>query len=204
MRAARRGFLLYLALLSLGAGGLASCAPENVPPPRTSAVSALPAPAPEKEVPSPPLPRPARKPAPPEQSEEPASAKGDGGELHALAPSQPPAGATTPEGFSQAGQAPPVSPASGPTGPVAPQASELIGLDQPAATRLFGSATEQSEEPPATVWRYKTATCELDLLFYLDVRSGRMRTLHYRLRGDGADAGGRENCLRSLVASHRG
>ncbi len=81
-----------------------------------------------------------------------------------------------------------------------PQVSELVGLDQPAATRLFGSAAERSEEPPSTVWRYKTATCELDLFFYLDLRSGRMRTLHYTFKGDANDAARRQDCLRSLFA----
>ena len=97
----------------------------------------------------------------------------------------------------------PVGP--GPSPPVAPppQAKELIGLDQPAATRLFGAAAERTEEPPATVWRYKTATCELDLYFYLDLRSGRMRTLHYAFRGDAADAAGRQNCLREIVTARR-
>jgi hypothetical protein len=80
----------------------------------------------------------------------------------------------------------------------------LIGLDQPAATRLFGPATERSEEPPATVWRYKTASCELDLFFYLDLRSGQMRTLHYALKGSGADTKRRQDCLQSLVASRGG
>ena len=83
----------------------------------------------------------------------------------------------------------------------APQASELVGLDQPAATRLFGAAAERSEEPPATVWRYKTASCELDLFFYLDLRSGRMRTLSYTFKGDAADADRRQDCLRSLFAA---
>jgi hypothetical protein len=77
----------------------------------------------------------------------------------------------------------------------------LIGLDQPAATRLFGTATERTEEPPATVWRYKTSTCELDLFFYLDMRSGRMRTLRYTFRGDATDPNGRQNCLRDIVAA---
>jgi len=85
-----------------------------------------------------------------------------------------------------------------------PSQAELIGLDQPEATRLFGPAAEKSDEPPATIWRYKTATCELDLFFYLDLRSGRMRTLHYSFKGEGTDAAGRQDCLRSLVASRGG
>jgi hypothetical protein len=102
----------------------------------------------------------------------------------------------------------PLSPgdAAGPPAPANPAGSppshiELIGLDQPAATRLFGPAAERSEEPPATVWRYKSATCELDLFFYLDLRSGRMRTLHYALKGGTSDAAQRQNCLRSLIAA---
>ncbi len=88
-----------------------------------------------------------------------------------------------------------------PTPALPPRASELIGLDQPAATHLFGTATEKSEAPPATVWRYRTATCELDLYFYLDLRSGRMRALHYAFKGDPADPAGRQDCLRSLVVA---
>ena len=88
----------------------------------------------------------------------------------------------------------------GPAAVASPQVQELIGLDQPAATRLFGTAGERNEEPPATVWRYKTANCELDLFFYLDLRSGRMRTLHYAFKGDATDSAGRQNCLRDLAA----
>jgi hypothetical protein len=89
--------------------------------------------------------------------------------------------------------------AAGPTAVASPHAEELIGLDQPAATRLFGPA-ERSEEPPATLWRYKTANCELDLFFYLDLRSGRMRTLHYAFKGEATDPAHRQNCLRDLAA----
>ena len=78
---------------------------------------------------------------------------------------------------------------------------ELIGLDQQAATRLFGAAAERSEKPPATIWRWRSATCELDLYFYLDLRSGRMRSLHYVFKGDAA---GQEECLKSLSEAARG
>src|SRR5271156_1292570 len=85
-----------------------------------------------------------------------------------------------------------------------PSQAELIGLDQSEAMRLLGPATETSDEPPATVWRYKTATCELDLFFYLDLRSGRMRTLHYSFKGEDAEAARRQECWRSLIASRGG
>jgi len=79
-----------------------------------------------------------------------------------------------------------------------PQASELIGLDQTEVTRVLGAAAEQFERPPAMVWRYKNATCELDLFFYLDLRSNRLRTLHYAVKGDGGDPARRQDCLESL------
>jgi hypothetical protein len=84
------------------------------------------------------------------------------------------------------------------TGPAAPQASELIGLDQPGVTRVSGAAEEQFERPPAMVWRYKNTTCELDLFFYLDLRSNRMRTLHYAVKGNDVDPAKRQACLASL------
>jgi len=94
-------------------------------------------------------------------------------------------------------------PSPRPAGVAPPQLRELIGLDQPAATRLFGAAVERSEQPPATIWRYRTETCELDLFFYLDLRSGQMRTLHYSFKGAVTDAIGRQNCLSELVAGRR-
>jgi hypothetical protein len=75
----------------------------------------------------------------------------------------------------------------------------LIGLDPAAAARLFGQASEKSEKSPARVWRYKTDTCELDLFFYLDLRSGKMRTLHYSFKGDAGDLAKRQECLRAIV-----
>jgi hypothetical protein len=96
-------------------------------------------------------------------------------------------------------------PPLGPTAtPPPPQASELIGLDQPAATRLLGAAAERFEQPPAMVWRYKTPTCDLDLFFYLDLRSGQMRTLHYSFKGDAADTARQQDCLQSLIAARGG
>jgi hypothetical protein len=103
--------------------------------------------------------------------------------------------------FTPSGPAAPSSPDAPATKSSLPQASELIGLDEPAATRLLGAAAEQFEQPPAAVWRYKNATCELDLFFYLDLRSNRMRTLHYALKGNGGDTAKRQDCLNSLHAA---
>jgi hypothetical protein len=175
MMAARRRFPLIAAVLGVGVGILVSCAKEQPPAPATTASVAAPQPPPRQGTIAPAPPRPPRKPAPPLPPESSVPDRGD----EALAMIEP-------------------EPAQRPSGPN-PRPEELIGLDQPAATRLFGTAVERSEEPPATIWRYKTANCELDLFFYLDLRSGRMRTLHYAFKGDAADSARRQNCLRDLA-----
>jgi hypothetical protein len=82
-----------------------------------------------------------------------------------------------------------------------PDASDLIGLNEADAVKLFGAAGQKVDAPPATVWRYRGANCELDLMFYLDLHSGEMRTLRYAIKGEPAGTAGRRNCLRSLVVA---
>jgi len=188
-----RRLLLDPALLGLGASMTLSCVEQPPPPPQmTAAIQPPQQPAPK--MPSLVVPRPVRKPSPPQATENPPaedpSPKADEGAL-AMIPPEPARPVPSPAVAS-----PPQSAVSPP-----PQVKELIGLDQPAATHLFGAAVERAEEPPASVWRYKTATCELDLFFYLDLRTGRMRTLHYTFKGDAADSTARQNCLRDLAAA---
>ena len=85
-----------------------------------------------------------------------------------------------------------------------PSASQLIGLDEAAATRLFGSAVEETEMPPAKTWRYRSANCELDLIFYLNLRTGKMRAIRYAFKEEPAGPVDQQNCLRSLVVARRG
>jgi hypothetical protein len=162
------------ALLSLATSFLSACAGTQSGPPPVPPPQAL-----REEPPRPPprlrppVPRPARKPASP-------------------APGAPPAqsgGATPPQRVAKATLAAP------------PAAGELIGLDKQKAIRLFGKAAETITQPPATVWRYKAPSCQLDLFFYLDLRSGRMRTLHYAFKGDVGDLQKRQDCLRAIVAA---
>lgn len=198
-RLKRRCLLLYPALLSLGAGVLASCAgvESQPPPPQAAVLQPLPPP-PEISPRLRTVPRPARKPAPPPPADN--SAAAAGGEALAMTEPKSSAGSPASEPSSSPGDAATDAASAGSAGSPLSQI-ELIGLDQPAATRLFGQAAERSEEPPATIWRYRSSTCELDLFFYLDLRSGHMRTLHYKLTDGGGGAGQRQNCLRSLIAS---
>jgi hypothetical protein len=85
-----------------------------------------------------------------------------------------------------------------------PSASELTGLDEAATTKLFGSAAEEADAPPAKIWRYRSASCELELTFYLDLRTGKMRALNYAFEREPAGSAGRQKCLRSLVVARRG
>jgi outer membrane biosynthesis protein TonB len=162
--------------MSLGADMLLGCA---APPPPAAAKTATlpppPPPAPVMRQPRP-IPLPEHKPVPPPEPGGPAP-EGEAIAMPAPQPSQSNAMAAYPA-----------------------QPHELIGLDQRAATRLFGTAAERSEAPPATVWRWRSATCELDLYFYLDLRSGQMRSLHYAFKGDAA---GLEDCLKSLAVAAR-
>jgi hypothetical protein len=176
----QRRWVIYPALMSLGIGILTCCAEKPAaPPPQTAAVPPPPAPPPRPAQRRRVFPVPEHKPTPPVDDASNADAGGE-----ALAMTEPESTMRAPEAASPA-----------------PRPSKLIGLDQPAAMQLFGSATEQSEAPPATVWRYRNASCELDLFFYLDLRSGKMRTLHYAFKGDAADPAQQQVCLRSLVAS---
>ena len=168
----RHRALFNLALIGLGVGMLASCAekpPPPPPPPQTAAFEPSPPPPPRRQRV---FPLPAHKPTPP-----PATAPNAGAEALALATPEP----TFPENTRE-----PLT------------ATQLIGLDEPVTRHLLGVASEQSEASPAKIWRYRSPTCELDLFFYLDLRSGKMRILHYSFKGDDSGA---ENCLRSLVVA---
>jgi hypothetical protein len=103
----------------------------------------------------------------------------------------------------QAAALPPPAPAPA-AGDAHVAVGELIGLDQQAAKNLLGATYEVSEQSPAVVWRFHAGDCELDLAFYLDLRSGEMRTLSYEFKGEGPDMAKQEACLNAIVASKRG
>lgn len=105
-----------------------------------------------------------------------------------------------PENVASAPATTPQTAALAPSQPIAPAPNpkQLIGLDQAATVRLLGVASEKLDAAPATIWRYSNGTCELDLYFYLNLRSGKMRTLHYVFK---RDYSGKEDCLRSLVVA---
>jgi hypothetical protein len=82
--------------------------------------------------------------------------------------------------------------------PPAPSPTNLSGLDQPRAANLLGPATVTESQGPATVWHYKNSRCELDLVFYMEMRSGQMRVLHHDFKG-ADNPQQRQACLRAIV-----
>jgi len=84
-----------------------------------------------------------------------------------------------------------------------PSPADLIGLDEQRTTALLGPAAAMEARAPATVWHYKGAKCSLDLTFYMEMRSGRMRTLHAEFKGDAATPERRQACLKAIVEENR-
>jgi hypothetical protein len=175
------------------------------PPPAPTRLAALPPPPPSAApvvVPRPPpVPLPPRKPMPPpELAAPPAEPGGAPAPLETAGAQASPGPRAPPPDETMALAGPPPA-TSNPVPPYPAQSSELIGLDQAAAVRLFGNATVKTEKPPATVWKWRSPSCGLDLYFYLDLRSGRLRSLHYVFHGDSS---GQQDCLKSLAVAARG
>ena len=84
-----------------------------------------------------------------------------------------------------------------------PPSTELLGLDPQHTRELLGPAAQTRNQSPATVWHYKSGRCELDLSFYMEMKSGQMRALHYDFRGDTDSPEQRQACLRSIIEENR-
>ena len=75
----------------------------------------------------------------------------------------------------------------------------LIGADPIKAVRLLGAPDEVREEPPATVWAFREGECQVELYFYLDLESERLKTLGYEIYAPEDTADSRQLCLNRLV-----
>jgi hypothetical protein len=135
---------------------------------------------PESEATTPQPPKPPRKPpVPPAPNEAEAPAE--------IAPAEP----ATETAKAEPTQRPVLKPES------------LIGLDQPETAALLGPPSERSEAAPATIWRYTGRSCQLEIYFYLDLKSQVMRALHYEVRTHEAAEPARSRCFADLVAEHQ-
>jgi hypothetical protein len=84
-----------------------------------------------------------------------------------------------------------------------PSASQLVGIDQQRATEMLGPAAATDNRSPATVWHYKSSRCELDLAFFMEMRSGRMRSLHYDFKNGADTPEQRRTCLKTIIEENR-
>jgi hypothetical protein len=90
-----------------------------------------------------------------------------------------------------------------PATPSAGNLDRLIGLDQPHVAGILGEPRSRAESPPATVWRFGGLNCDLDVYFYLDLRSQAMRALHYEVRSHDAPDQSAQRCYEALVNERR-
>ncbi|HMA50366.1 MAG TPA: hypothetical protein VKP60_11470 [Magnetospirillaceae bacterium] len=89
----------------------------------------------------------------------------------------------TPEVKAPAPVVPPVPPPKPPI-PRQPEKTvyvpdELLGLDQFAVVKLLGSPIDSRNEGAARVLTYRGKNCQLDVILFLDVKSGTERVLSY-------------------------
>jgi hypothetical protein len=118
-------------------------------------------------------------------------------------PPRPPRKPAPPQATVPVPAAVPVVPP--PPGPPPAAFDRLNGLDPVSTVAWLGEPRQRAEAPPATIWRYMSRDCELDVYFYLDLRTNQLRALHYELRSQDHDAAERpqQRCYEQLV-SERG
>ena len=83
-------------------------------------------------------------------------------------------------------------------------AASLVGMDQKAATDFLGPPSKTESRAPADVWKYTSSRCELELVFYMEMRTGRMRSLHYAFKGEADTAAQQQACLAAIQESSHG
>ncbi len=70
----------------------------------------------------------------------------------------------------------------------------LIGLSEAETRTLLGPPTEESEQPPAKVWTYRSGGCELAVHLFPDMDKGGFFALDYTSPADS-----REACLMKMA-----
>lgn len=85
--------------------------------------------------------------------------------------------------------------------PPAASPTNLLGLNEQATLDLLGPAKATESRGPATVWHYKTPRCELDLFFYMEMRTGGMHTLHFDFKNVSTSAE-RQGCLTAIILAN--
>jgi hypothetical protein len=82
---------------------------------------------------------------------------------------------------------------------------QLVGLSEDEVLGLLGRASARREEPPATVWEYRSPNCALNLFFYMDMETKRFQALAYDVSTTDGAKGDRalSRCLKQIMDRRR-
>jgi hypothetical protein len=108
-----------------------------------------------------------------------------------------------PDGISNAPVTPPsgaVTASTAMPGPVDDSGGDvsLVGLNMQQTRDRLGVPTEEIEQSPAKVWRYRTTQCSVDVAMYPDVHTQVFRVLNYEVKGNDGTEQGRRKCISGL------
>jgi hypothetical protein len=60
--------------------------------------------------------------------------------------------------------------------------AKLMGLTYEDTEAAAGKPADTRDEPPATVWRYQTEDCVIDVFFYMDLATKQFRAVAYDVK----------------------
>ena len=80
-----------------------------------------------------------------------------------------------------------------------PDPKDLVGLGFRETEAMLGIPTKQVEKPPAKIWTYSGADCELSIFFYADINTRQFRALTYEVKDTQATGGTDGQCLAQLM-----
>lgn len=83
--------------------------------------------------------------------------------------------------------------------------SRLVGLDPDDVRKLLGAPDRVREANPATVWAYASNACLLEVYFYMDLGSQKLRVLAYDINtaGRANDQRASNGCANQIRAESR-
>ena len=82
--------------------------------------------------------------------------------------------------------------------------TKLVGLGKDETLAALGQPAGVREQPPATVWTYRSRECALDVFFYMDLSTRAFRVLTTEVTSELKSADARRTCLNRLRTASRG
>lgn len=78
----------------------------------------------------------------------------------------------------------------------------LIGMNERETQALLGAPSSVRDQPPAKVWTYSAADCELNVIFYLDLESRLFRALNYEVESKTRTKRARQDCITEVAMKY--